>query len=216
MVNPLRGFVSQNHRLFEEIDRESKGITIYEEDGVRAFLSKMLDTARGRTESITIGGDTVTINKKSAEDFFRRNGDALQGLIDDQMPFQEKIFRILSFMKENQASHLTGLPLGLFTESLSGGEEGRKVVMGMVHQFESVLDVLQSNNFEISSIRAEIHSRGEKFLRFDREVLFKRIISENTDRVDQLESSSGRPELQKFARLLIYQMKQKPMNQKSE
>jgi len=210
MVNPLRGFISQDHRLFEDIDEEGEGITLYEKTGVKSFLETIVDVIRGRTESVTIGGDTVVVDRASAEAFFDRNADRFQGVLHEGMTMQEKLLRILGLKEREKAGfNFAGLPRGLFEETAFGGEEGKKLVIGLVQQFLSLIDALESNGFELPQLRDMIFQSREKgYLQFDREDFFTEILEENKHRLPELGASSGRPEIRKLSELLIIRLEE--------
>jgi hypothetical protein len=208
MVNPLRGFISPNHRLFEDIDEEGEGIELYEKTGVGSFIERIIDKVTGRAESVTIGGDSVMIDRVSAESFFDRNADRFQGVLAEGMTLQEKLLRLLSLKERERAGfNFSGLPRGLFEEYASGGEEGKKMVIGLVQQFLSLIDALERNGFELPLLRDMIFQSKEKgYLQYDREDFFTQILEENKNRVKELTSSSGRPEVRKLAELLIHRL----------
>jgi len=205
MVNPLRGFISQDHHLFGDIDEEGEGIELYEKTGVRSLVERLIDIVRGRAESVTIGGDTVMVDKISAEAFFDRNADRFQGILHEGMTLQEKLLRLLGLKeREKTGFNFAGLPRGLFEEVAFGGEEGKKLVIGLVQQFLSLIDALEGNGFELPILRDMIFQSKERgYLQFDREDFFTQILEENRDRLSDLTSSSGRPEIRKLSELLI-------------
>jgi hypothetical protein len=209
MVNPLRGFISNKARLFEEIDVASEGIAIYDGGRINDLLRRVVDSITGRAAPITVGGDTVTLDRPSAEEFFRRNSHKFQGLLREGMSLQEKVLCLLAFLQESKARHLPGLPMGLLEEYAFGGKEGRQHIVGMLHQFESVLDVLEDNNFDIASLREELRQTSSKFVQLDREEFLQRIISANIAQISRLTSTLGRPEVREFAKFLIIQMRKK-------
>ncbi len=209
MVNPLRGFISSRDRLFEEIDVASEGISIYDGGGINDLLKRVIDSITGRATPITVGGDTVTLDKPSAEEFFQRNSHKFHGLLREGMSLQEKILSLLAFVQESKARHLPGLPMGLLEEYAFGGKEGRQHIVGMLHQFESVLDVLEDNNFDVTNLRNELRQTSAKFVQLDREEFLQRIISANISQSSRLTSTLGRPEVREFAKFLIIQIQKK-------
>jgi hypothetical protein len=168
-----------------------------------------MDSIIGRATPITVGGDTVTLDRPSAEKFFQRNSQKFHGLLREGMSVQEKIMSLLDFLQESKTRHMPGLPMGLLEEYAFGGKEGRQHVVGMLHQFESVLDVLEDNNFDINSLREELRQTKSKFVQLDREEFLERIISANIAQISKLTSTLGRPEVREFANFLIIQMQKK-------
>ena len=210
MVNPLRGFISPGYRLFEEIDEAGNGIGLYRPGGVSSFLATIVDVLLGRAISVTVGGDTVTVDRFSAERFFARNADKFHGILHEGMSVQKKLLRLLNFSQQQKAGvYLSGLPRGLFEEVAGGGEEGKKLVIGMVSQFSSLIDALEKNNgFKLSALRERVtESRESGYLRFDREELFALMATENADRLSELNAESGRPEVCKVAALIIARLR---------
>ena len=205
MVNPLRGFISQDHHLFEDIDVEGEGIELYEATDVRSFIEKIIDIVRGRAESVTIGGDTVTVDKVSAEAFFDRNADRFQTILREGMTLQEKLLRLLGWEERERAGfNFAGLPRGLFEEVAFGGEEGKRLVIGLVQQFLTLIDALEGSGFALPQLRDMIFQSKEKgYLQFDREDFFTEILEENKHRLSELRMSCTRPEIRKLSQLLI-------------
>jgi hypothetical protein len=214
MVNPLRGFISKEGSLFKEMDVSSRGISLYNAQGINDLFSRVFDTLAGRTAHITIGGDTVTLDRRSAEAFFERNEHRFHGLVREKMTLKEKILRLLDFTQESKTKHLPGLPMGLFEENAFGGKEGRLHIVGMLHQFESVLDVLENNNFDVSLMRKELQGISSKFVQIERDLFLERLVDPNLKRIHQLTSSLGRPELQDFARFLIERIQKRRLDSK--
>ena len=208
MVNPLWGF-SEKGRLFSGFDQEGDGIELYEQKSVRSFLHNILERLLGRTVRVTLGGDAVLVNKRSAESFFERNANRLVGTVQEGMTLQEKLLRLVNL----PATPLRGLPRGLLEEQAQGGAEGKKLVFGHIDQFMALIDSLeQSHGFELTKLRAHIFSSSESAcLSFDREELFSRILEENAQRVDGLSADSGRPEVCRLASLLIDRLKRSPV-----
>ncbi len=208
MVNPLRGFISHGH-LFEDMDEEGDGIDLYERMGVKSFIRTVLDVLRGRAEPVTIAGDTLTVDRYSAEAFFDRNADRLQGILSEGMTLQEKLLR-LYWVKARESSgfNFSGLPRGLFEEFASGGEEGKKMVIGLVQQFLALIDALESNGFALPQLRDMVFQSQERgYLQLDREDFFTQILEENRNRLSELNISSTRPEIRKLAELLIERLR---------
>jgi hypothetical protein len=204
MVNPLRGFMSQGY-LFEDFDEKGNGIRVYETTGFKSFAQAIVSRMRGRAEPVDICGDTVLVDRASAEEFFERNADLCEGIFRAGMTIQEKLLRLLVLKdREKEGYNFSGLPRGIFEECAFGGEEGKKLVIGLVQQFLSLIDGLENNGFELPQLRDMIFQSKEKgYLQFDREDFFTQIIEENKDRFLELTTTSGRPEIRKLAELLI-------------
>jgi len=203
MVNPLRGFISEEGALFASID--GIGIKLHEERELAGLVSKVLDVLLGRIEPITIGGDTLSVDRQSAELFFSRNADHLPGIISKEMPLKEKVLRLLSeMMKESQ----TGLPLGLFEGVAVGGEEGKQLIIGTVPHFFVLFEALEQNGFDLTHFRDEITEISpHEFVHFEREDFLDQIAERNSPLFEKLTFDEGIQEVQMFARLLIDRIK---------
>lgn len=203
-MNPLRGFISHGH-LFVDLDTEGEGIALYQPSGVRSLVQTVLEVIRGRAEPVTVGGETVTVDRVSAEAFFNRNADRFQGILQEGMSIQDKLVRLCGLRQRELAGfNFSGLPRGLFEEFATGGEEGKKMVIGLVQQFEALFDALENNGFQIPQLRDMVFQSKEKgYLTFDREDFFIQILEENRHRISELIFSVGRPEIRKLAEYLI-------------
>jgi len=203
MVNPLRGFISEGGYLFASFD--GVGIELHEERGLPGFVSRVLDVLLGRIEPLTIGGDTLSIDKQSAELFFARNSEQLFGVISEEMPIKEKILRLLGeLMKEVHS----GLPQGLFEGLAIGGDEGKRLIIGTVSHFLILFEALEQNGFDLSFFRNEMKEFSpQTFVHFEREFFLDRIVEQNSPLLDQLSSNEGVQEVQMFAGLLIDRIK---------
>jgi hypothetical protein len=201
MVNPLRGFISENRRLFEHFDDEGEGIELYEPESIPSLLHSVLEALLGRTVRVTSGGDTIIINRQSAEDFFERNASKFAGAIQAGMTLQDKLLRIV----ELSTSSFIGLPRGLLEEYARGGAEGKRLVVGLVPQFMALIDSLEQNHgFSLPRLRELIFTFPKaEYLEFDRDELFSKILEENVERIGKLDASSGRPEVRRLAALLM-------------
>jgi hypothetical protein len=210
MVNPLRGYISQDHQnlIFLRGDDTSRnGIKVV--SGVWGVVGSLI----GSCVSVTIGGDTIRVEKESAEAFFERNADRFQGIIYDWMTVEEKLLRLVELKGSERAEYnLSGLPRGLFEEVAFGGEEGKKMVIGFVQHFLLLIDALERNGFQLPQLRDMIFQSKEKgYLQFDREDLFTQILEENKDRLSELTAAYGRPEIRKFCELLIHRVQEEDM-----
>ncbi len=205
MVNPLRGFISEDGRLFASFDKV--GIELHEESGLPGFVSRVLDVILGRIEPITVGGDALFVDRQSAELFFSRNSDRLFGVISEEMPLKEKILRFLSeLMKESR----TSLPQGLFEGLAVGGKEGKRLIIGMVSHFHVLFDALEQNGFDLSVFREEMEGAApHSFVHFERELFLDRIIESNSSLLSQLSFDEGGQEVQMFTQFLIDKIKKK-------
>lgn len=205
MVNPLRGFISQNRRLFESLDDEGEGIELYEPQSVRSVVGTVLEILLGKTIRVTSGGDTIVINKQSAEAFFERNASKFSGAILVGMSLPDKLLRLVELSR----SSFIGLPRGLLEEYARGGDEGRRMVVGLVPQFMALIDTLEQNHgFSLPKLRELIFTQSETgYLEFDRDELFEKILEENGERVGKLSAVSGRPVVRRLAALLMDRLK---------
>jgi hypothetical protein len=205
MVNPLRGFISENRRLFERFDDEGEGIELYEPQSIQSMVRTVLEILLGKTVRVTSGGDTIVVNKQSAEAFFERNANKFSGAILSGMSLPDKLFRLVELSR----SSFIGLPRGLLEEYARGGVEGQKMVVGLVPQFMALIDSLEQNHgFSLPKLRELIFTRSETgYLEFDRDELFAKILEENVDRVGELSATSGRPVVRRLADLLMSQLK---------
>ena len=200
MANPVRSFISQDHRLFKEEDVKGKtGIALYEGKGIRGMVGRFVDRIRGRLVSVTDCGDTVTVDKKSAEAFFERNAEQFEGILEEGMSVQKKLLLLVKHSKES------GLPRGLFEDEARGGTEGKKLVIGNVRQFLHLIDALEKyNGFRVSHLREQIfQSKETGYIQYDREEFFSLILQENKGRAHELNATSGRVELCRLAQILI-------------
>ena len=210
MVNPLWGF-SEKGRLFSSFDEEGTGIELYEQKSIRSVLHNVLERLLGRTVRVTFCGDAILMNKRSAEAFFERNANKFAGTIQEGMTLQEKLLRLVSLPATPlrglpiSTTPLRGLPRGLLEEYAQGGVEGKKLVVGLVRQFMTLIDSLEQNHgFELTELRELIFSFPEStYLTFDRDEFFSKILEENAQRIDKLSAASGRPEVCRLASLLI-------------
>ena len=193
MVNPLRGFISENRRLFKTLDDEGAGIEVYTPRSVRSLVRIVSEVLLGRTVHVTSCGDTVLVNKQDVEAFLERNASKFAGAFEAWMSPSEKLLRIVEMTK----SSLSGLPRGLLEEYAQGGVEGKKLVVGLAPQFVALIDSLEQNHgFQLTKLRAHIFSFSEdKYLEFDRDELFSKIVEENASRIGKLSATSGRPEI---------------------
>jgi hypothetical protein len=205
MVNPLRGFISENRRLFERFDDEGEGIELYEPQSIQSMVRTVLEILLGKTVRVTSGGDTIVVNKQSAEAFFERNANKFSGAILSGMSLPDKLFRLVELSR----SSFIGLPRGLLEEYARGGAEGKKMVVGLVPQFMALIDSLEQNHgFSLPKLRELIFTRSETgYLEFDRDELFAKILEENVERVGELSATSGRPVVRRLAALLMSQLK---------
>lgn len=210
-MNPLRGFITHG-RLFVDLDDEGQGpgIELYQTKGVRSLVQTVLDVIRGRAEPVTVGGETVTVDRVSAEAFFDRNAERFQGVLDEGMDLQEKLIRLCGLKQREAAGfNFSGLPRGLFEEFAFPGAEGREKVIGLVQQFLSLIDALEDNGFQLPQLRDMIFQSQEKgFLQFDRDGFFNQILEENHHRLSELTMSFGRPEIRKLAEFLIHRLEE--------
>jgi hypothetical protein len=193
MVNPLRGFISESRSLFRDFDDEGDGIEVYESRSIRSLAHVLSDTILGRTAQVSSGGDAFLVNKRSAEEFLERNAHKFSGAVEEGMTLQEKLFRIAKL----PTSTLIGLPKGLLEEHARGGAEGKRLVVGPLPQFMTLLDLLeQDHGLTLTRLRAHIFSlQGDKYLEFDRDEFFSKIVEENAQWVGKLSAVSSRPEI---------------------
>ena len=204
MVNPLRGFISERHRLFKDLDEEGEGIELYEPRSARSLIRSVLEMLLGRTVQVSSGGDALLINKQSAEAFFERNSSKFAGAIKSGMTLQEKLLKLVELSRFS----FIGLPRGLLEEHARGGTEGKKLVVGLASQFTALIDSLEQNHgFTLTKLRAWIFSFPEtEYLELNREEFFSKILEENDQRAGLLSASSGRPEVCRLAALLMNQL----------
>lgn len=196
-MNPLREFISKG-RLFEGSLNGSKGIAVEKGNALTWLFSSIL----GSSEPITIAGDTIYIDKKSADDFFRTHAPALKTILHDEMNLQEKILRLLKYMKKS----LVNLPRGLFENTAIGGVEGRRKVVGTQKQFTQLLSALEHQGFTFKEdgLKRELTSVSSgKYVQFDREAFFDRLIRENTSPLETISTENAREEIKEVIRLLL-------------
>lgn len=199
MVNPLRGFISDEGRLFQSLDSQGEGIDVCEGRGI---LITTFDHIFGRTEEITIAGDVVSLDKKSVEEFFARNEALFEGLELREMTLTQKL---LSLLKRNKK-----LPRNLVEEEAIGGEEARREVIGVKPDFVRLVKALEKNAFKVSQLLDLIKEKEkEGFLRFDREEIFRKIIEENKGRLEELQDTVGDEKVRRLTKILIKNIRDK-------
>jgi len=193
MVNPLRGFIFHD-RLFEEID--NRGIQV--QKNRENLFARMIDALLGRIEVVTICGDSITVDRASAEDFFLRNASLLKGIISEESSIQEKIVRLYKEMDKRKM-----LPHGILAERSQGGEEARRMIIGTSDRFRVLIEALENNGFIVESIKATIEEKeSDGCIHIEREEFFRAILEENRDNLDQLQAQ-GWQEIRKLSQLLI-------------
>lgn len=206
MANPLRDFISSEKHLFKELDSGAEGIGLYETSSVRSFLETILDAFLGKAVRVCVAGDTVVVDRRSAEAFFERNSDRFSGWIEEGMTVKEKVLHLLELSKRGGLSvFFVGLPRGLLEEYAKGGDEGRSLVVGTLFQFRRLVDALELHHgFNLPKLRKDLFiSKEEGYLQFDRNEFVDRLVEESRERIVSLNDQSGRPELRALVSLII-------------
>lgn len=193
MVNPLYGYISRDGRLFQEID--DVGIETYRN---RGFFDKVFDFVLGKTLHVSYAGDTVIVDRESAERFFSRNKDLLEEC--GEADLCQKVLFLLNRRER--------LPHGVLAENTVGGEEAKSSLIGAKRHFMSLARALQKNAFEVEHLLKIIHQKEENMISLERERVFRHIIEENKSRLDLLQSTCGDDTVKKLAEYLIKQIRQ--------
>jgi len=199
MTNPLRGYISHQNRrsyLFKNLDNEGEGIQLYKPQGkgIRSLINQVFDLLSGNSFCVTIAGDPIKLDTKSAEAFFARNDSG----VHPQASLQKKVLLLL----EKSKGHHIGLPTGLLIPK--GGKEGQKAIVGMPHQFRNLLQGLRANGFRVSFLETQLKQpKKPSFLSINREELIRQLIEENRPHLSQLTASKGKEQIQEFAAFLL-------------
>lgn len=198
MVNPLHGFITKEGRLFQEFDSEGKGIKVYEGRGI---LTAIFDVVFGKTERVSVAGDVISVDKESAERFFDRNKDLLEGKDIGEMSLKEKLLYLLKSNKK--------LPRNVLEAEAVGGEEGRNLLIGVKRQFSLLAQDLKKNGFEVTFIHEMISDMKEGVITIPRHELVNRIVSENIGHLEELTNTFGDERMRKFVSDVISIIQQK-------
>lgn len=194
-MNPLHSFIV-NERLFKSVDNE--GISVKQNDPLRNLIQRLLR----QSVEVTISGEPIAVDRKSAEAFFKRNAQRYQGIVSEDMPLEEKI-RIVGTHLRKVQSKGTALPKGV--SSVAGVQ---RELIGTYKEYQFLLHELQANGFLCSSLRQELAARkNERFIHVDREKLFEELCRENADRLNELSSSNAREEVNELSEEVLMRMK---------
>jgi hypothetical protein len=198
MVNPVRGFIS-NDRLFTEQDVTKHGIRVIPAEGesLEELVERVFAALWGDVFTVDIAGDVVTVDRRSAEDFFKRNN--FEGILPEGMPLAEKVMRLVQEFSKRR-SHL---PHGMLPQK-SVTDSGQ--IVGRQQQFHSLVESLTSNRFNISWLKEQLELQEGKYIRVDRDQFFKKMIEENSSQLPFLEAS-GAPEIRTLMLMLIEAIK---------
>lgn len=202
-VNPLH--VSEEGRLFSELDEAGEGICVYpNDDSIRDLVRRVIDIVVGKAVHVTVAGNSITVDQESAENFLSRNKDRFLGIFREGMSLQEKILKLHESSRGGAGLHFVGLPKGFLEDVPTGGLEGKNIVIGLRSQFRNLLKGLELNGFKVSLLQKEIDSMSEgKFIGFERPLFFRLLVEENRDRLRKLKHKVGRPEICQLAQFLI-------------
>jgi hypothetical protein len=196
MVSPLHGFISEDGRLFQNVDKV--GIATCKDKGV---LKEAFDCLLGKTIRVSYAGDTVVVDRKSAENFFLRNKHLLEECEKKgDLSLPQKIL----FLIERKEK----LPHGILPETAVGGQESKRCVIGSKQRFVSLARALQKNAFEVERLLEIIRQKEENMVSLEREEVFRHLIEENKSRLGELQSSCGNDTIKALADYLITKIRE--------
>ncbi len=196
-MNPLYAFIS-NNRLFASVD--GKGIPVIKANPIATLVQRLLR----QTIDVTVSGEPVSVDRKSAEAFFQRNAVRYKEIIRPEMSLEEKIRAVCALLRKEQKEGV-GLPRGLFPKG-----ESEPLLEGSYSEYRELLNELQANGFSCNGLREALATRkNERIIHFPRDDFVNTLLHENWDRPEDLSWSRGRVEVNCLARELIQKIRER-------